>query len=228
MTPSVAPPVGPQRLLSLDAFRGLVILGMISGGFRNISQHPGALLGFFQDQMTHSVWIGVTFYDVIFPAFLFIVGVALPFSYAKSVERGESPTHRLGHVLRRAVLLFLLGSLRVSAGAQEPTWFELSSALQPIAVAYLVTSFLLQYSIAMRAIVAGGIVVLYWLMLALIPGAGVPAGTLDMNHNLVWSIDLALLGRAHADGWGTLLLFFPQIAHTLCGTIAGGWLREQR
>jgi predicted acyltransferase len=72
-----------RRLVSLDAFRGLVILGMISDGFRQVEHSGNALIDFFQRQLTHVDWMGLHFHDIIFPSFLFIVGVALPFSFAK-------------------------------------------------------------------------------------------------------------------------------------------------
>jgi len=216
-----------KRLMSLDAYRGLVIAGMISGGLgmRHLVDKP--VLGQIVRQFLHTDWHGVTFYDLVFPSFLFIVGAALPFSYAKRKSLGMSDGQITWSVIRRTVILFLLGSLRTSSLHNHPALVELSSALQPIAIAYLVSFFFLRKSMVYRAVVSGIIVAVYWMVLEFVPAPGIPAGTLEKNHNLVWYVDMLVLGRAHPDGWGTLLLFFPQMVNTLCGTIAGDLVRGE-
>lgn len=217
-----------RRLVSLDAYRGLVIAGMISGGLgmRHLIDEP--VLGHLAGQFLHTDWQGLTFYDLIFPSFLFIVGVAMPFSYAKNIASGRSYKSILRHTIQRAIILFLLGSLRISVKDSSPTLFELSSALQPIACAYFVSFLLLQTSIKLRAVLSGIIIALYWLILSSISVPDIPAGTLEKDHNIVWYVDTVVLGRAYGMGWGTLLLFFPQIVNTLAGTIVGDLLRSER
>lgn len=216
-----------SRLKSLDAYRGFVIAGMLLGnkGTGNINI---PVLNIIFNQFKHTDWIGIRFIDLVFPSFLFIVGVAMPFSFAKRKEIGQSYNKLLFHVIKRAVILFLLGSVIMSFDVNSPTLFEWSSALQPIGFAYIIAFLLLNKSIIFRATLTGIIIITYWIILGLIPAPGIPAGTLEKNHNLVFYIDNLLLREAHPDGWGTLLLFFPQIANTLSGTIVGDIFRKDK
>lgn len=103
---------------------------------------------------------------------------------------------------------------------------ELSSAVQPIGFAYVASFCLLGFGTRTRVLIGTGIIGIYWLILALVPGPGVPAGTLEFKNNMVWAIDMSVLGRAERGGWGTLVLFFPQIANALFGTVAGDLIRR--
>lgn len=97
-----APQPMPQRLMSLDTFRGMTIAGML------LVNNPGSWDHVYWP-LLHAEWNGWTFTDLIFPFFLFIVGVAMVFSFNKRLEAGESRRHLFGHVVRRAVVLYLLG-----------------------------------------------------------------------------------------------------------------------
>jgi len=92
----------PRRLLSLDAFRGLTIAGMI------LVNNPGSWAHLYPP-LGHAHWHGCTPTDLVFPFFLFIVGVSMAFSLAKRAEMGTSKWSLLMHVLRRSMILFLLG-----------------------------------------------------------------------------------------------------------------------
>jgi predicted acyltransferase len=127
----------------------------------------------------------------------------------------------MGSVWRRAIVLFLLGSIRQSLDEGTPRLIELSSALQPIALAYVVTSYLAGRAVRTQVAVGVLIVAGYALALAFIPAPGVPAGSYEKNHNLVTAVDLALLGRSHPAGWGTVLSAIPTIATTLVGLLVG-------
>jgi predicted acyltransferase len=213
------------RITSIDVFRGCAIFFMLLGnkGF-GMAQIPA--LNMLLQQFNHTDWIGIRLIDLVFPSFLFIVGVSMPFSYAKRTASGHSYGSQLLHVITRAVILFLLGSVIMSSEIASPLIFEWSSALQPIAFTTLISFFLLRKSILSRVTVTGIIIILYWVILGLISVSGIPAGTLEKNHNLVFYIDSMLLREAHPDGWGTLLLFMPQIANTLIGTVVGDILRN--
>lgn len=227
MTNQHEEPSKGSRLMSLDAFRGLAIFGMITEFFgRELIGIP--IIGIFFTQFAHSEWEGVRFIELVFPAFLFIVGVAMPFSFAKRISMGYSYNKMLLHVIKRTVILFLLGSLIMSVNDNFPSLFELSSALQPIAFAYLIAFLLLGRSIKIRAVISGIIIIIYWLILEFVSAPGIPAGTFERDHNIVWYVDILLLGRAEPNGWGTLLLFFPQITHTLLGTMVGDLMRSDR
>ena len=176
--------------------------------------------GFIAWQLDHSAWVGLRYYDLIWPSFMLMVGVSIPFSFAR-----RSATQTRGQLMRqawwRAVVLFLLGSLRESMSANTPMWFELSSALQPIALAYFVASYLAGRALRLQIGVAAGILVVHALLLALVPAAGLPGGTYQVNRNLVTVVDQAVIGRAHPEGWGTLLSAIPTISTTILGLLFG-------
>jgi predicted acyltransferase len=185
-------------------------------------------------ELTHTPWQGLRFYDCIWPAFMLMVGISVPFSLAK---RARTQTHRqlLVHALKRSLLLVLLGSLRESVSLNTPCLVELSSALQPIAVAYFVAVLLARKSWRVQAAIAAGILAGYALLLAFVPAPGIPAGTYGLNHNLVHSVDIALLGQARwdqwpyaAEGWGTFLSTIPTVSTTLLGLLIGELLLSGR
>jgi predicted acyltransferase len=168
-------------------------------------------------QLDHTGWVGLRYYDLIWPSFMLMVGVSVPFSLARSPG--------MGRVWRRAAVLFLLGSLRESISGGSPYWIELSSALQPIAVAYLVAAYVVRLSVRIQVAIALGILAVYGLVLALVPAPGIPAGTYEVNHNLVTYLDWKIIGRAHPEGWGTALSTVPTISTTLLGALLGHLLR---
>ena len=134
----------------------------------------------------------------------------------------------MARVWRRAAVLFLLGSLRESISAGTPYLIELSSALQPISIAYVVASYLSARSVRLQIAVAAALLAGYALLLALVPAPGIPPGTYERNHNLVTAVDLALIGRAHPEGWGTALSTIPTISTTILGLLFGELLLAGR
>ena len=170
-------------------------------------------------QLNHSVWGGLRFYDVIWPAFMLMVGVSIPLSYTRARLTQTDRQIRL-RVLQRSAVLFLLGSLRASVSANSPELVELSSALQPIAVAYLVASFLAGASWRVQSALGAIILTVYGFLIA-------PWGYLK-DANLVRTIDLLVLGHTHPEGWGTVLSTLPTIATTIFGLLIGRLLMSDR
>lgn len=158
---------------------------------------------------------------------MLMVGVSIPFSFAR-----RSLAHTRGRLMRevwkRAMILFLLGSLRQSLSEGVPRLIELSSALQPIAVAYLVTSYLAGRSVKLQIGIGAGILLGYALLLAWVGTATIPPGTYQPNHNVVTAFDELVLGRAHKEGWGTVLSVIPTIASTILGLLFGQVLLSAR
>jgi len=220
-----------SRLMSLDVFRGFIMFWIVGGaavvvkGLELIGDNPVTKL--ITEQLKHSDWQGCRFEDLIWPSFMFVVGVSLPFAFAKRVKLGQSYSTIFFHAAKRTVILFLLGSLRESVSEKQPYLIELSSALQPIAVAYFVSFLLLRKSVKVQAIVAGSILLGYWLILAFVPAPGIEAGSLIKNSNLVTALDAMILGRSHPDGWGTVLCTIPTISTTLFGVMIGELLRSR-
>jgi predicted acyltransferase len=232
---STLPKPATARLVSLDAFRGFIMFWIVGGstvvvGLQALG-HSAVLDGIIYE-LNHSAWEGLRFYDCIWPSFMLMVGISIPFSYAK---RSLTQTHlqMLFHAIRRFAILMLLGGVRESVNLGSPHLVELSSALQPIAVASLVAFLLAPKSWKFQALVGASILVGYLLLLALVPVPGVGSVSYRQGANFVNAVDKALLphrtGEAvFLEGWGTILSTIPTISTTILGLLFGGLLRSQQ
>jgi predicted acyltransferase len=232
-----AKPQSAGRLVSLDAFRGFIMFWIVGGealmlGLERLGHNP--VIGAIVYELTHTPWQGLRFYDCIWPSFMLMVGISVPLSFAKR-SRTQTYQQMVLHALKRTTVLILLGSLRESVFLNTPCLVELSSALQPIGIAYFVAVLLLRKSWRVQAAIAAGILAGYALLLAFVPAPGIPAGTYQLNHNLVHYVDIALLGQARWDhwpyapeGWGTVLSTIPTISTTLLGLLIGELLLSDR
>lgn len=217
-----APPGPLSRLVSLDAFRGFIMFWIVGGGalmaaFQKLSGNP--VTDTIVQQLRHTDWQGLRFYDLIWPAFMLMTGMSLPFSYAK---RSLDQTHReiLRRVFRRCVVLFLLGSLRESVKLNAPYLIELSSALQPIAIAYFGAFLLVRQTWQVQAAVGAFLLVGY--------GVALAPGGYARGANLVYYTDMAVLGRVLPEGWGTVISTIPTISTTILGLLLGRLLMSPR
>jgi predicted acyltransferase len=131
--PAAPPPAG--RFVSLDAYRGFTMLAMVSAGLRMQWFKGDPTWGWLAEQVEHAEWRGCTAWDLIQPSFMFIVGVAMPFAFARRQERGESWLQQLGHVARRCLLLVLVGVLLDCYAEHKPV-VQFIRVLQQIAVGY--------------------------------------------------------------------------------------------
>lgn len=215
--------------MSLDVFRGATIAAMI------LVNDPGDGAAAYWP-LRHSHWNGWTPTDLVFPFFVFIVGVAMAFSFSSRIERGESRGKLLFHVLWRAVVLFGLGLL-VNGFPDHFHPLRIYGVLQRIALCYAVTAALALWTGRKTQIgVALGCLFGYWIVMRYIavPGYGVPTHDiplLDPDRNLVAWLDRKLL-------WGHLyervrdpeglLSTIPAVATCVIGLLTGEWLRSQR
>ncbi len=225
-----------ERLVSLDVFRGFIMLWLAGGDEVIRSLHAvgkNFVLNVLVYEFNHTPWHGLRFYDCIWPSFMFMVGLSIPFAVAKRAKT-QSERQIIWHAVSRATVLFLLGSIRESVFLGHPYLIELSSALQPIAIAYLVAFLLAKKSVRVQAVVASLILVGYALLLAFVPAPGIPAGTYEHNHNLVNYVDVLLLPQHWnvwpyaPEGWGTILSTIPTISTTILGLIIGELLMSSR
>jgi len=198
-----------------------------------------ALLGIFvtplpkplADQLQHAKWEGFTAWDLIMPLFLFVVGVAMPLAFAKRWERGDTVGNVYWRVVRRVVVLWVLG-MAVQGHLLEADRhgvFLFSNTLQAIAVGYLVASILLIHlPVLGQAIVTALLLVGYWLLMLLVPFGDHPAGTMQETANLARSIDEWVLGRFR-DGttYTWILSSMAFAAMVLMGVFAGHVLRSR-
>jgi predicted acyltransferase len=219
--------IPPQsaRLVSLDAFRGVIILFMVlvnnGGGPENYHQ------------LTHSAWDGWTATDFVFPSFLWIVGVAITLSLGKRMELGGTRGLLFRQVLRRAAILFVLGLCLYLPPEFHFGSMRILGVLQRIAICYLTASSI-YLTTGLRGQFAwiAGLLSTYWALMFLVPVPGYGAGHLDLQRNLAHFVDHAVLGsHNYKEGdWDPegLLSTLPAIATTLSGIMAGHILRLRR
>ena len=217
-----------QRLVSLDAFRGFVMLCIIGDyavvrGLESLKGYPIAAI--VVRQLTHSPWRGLRFEDVIWPSFMLMVGVSAVFSYAKR-SKTQTNQQMMWAVAKRAAILFILGSVRESVALGAPALIERSSALQSIALASVVCFLLAPRSWRTQALVGGIILGGHALLLAFVPAPGIPPGSYQKGANLVYAVDMAVLGRVYTEGWGTVLAEIPAVATSIIGMLIGGLLKS--
>ncbi len=245
-----------KRLSSLDAYRGFVMLAMVSGGlgFGAVARKlpDSTLWQFLAHQVSHVEWLGCTFWDLIQPSFIFMVGVAMPFSHASRLARGQSRTRLHLHAVFRAIVLVSLGIFLRSNGRQF-TNFTFEDVVTQIGLGYLVVHFLVGHGIKVQALALGIILGGYWLAFLLypLPAAGFDYAAVgvgsdwkhlegffahwDKNSNLAAAFDqwfLNLFPRpqefVYNGGGYQTLSFVPSMATMIFGLLSGELLRGAR
>lgn len=221
------------RLVSLDALRGFDMFWII--GAREIVRalatigFPGS--GIFLEQLTHSGWNGFNFYDLVFPLFIFVVGVSLVLALSKRLERGENRGTILRHVATRTVLLFFLGIIYNGGFRESFSDVRVMGVLQRVALCYFVASTLVLWtSIRTQAVVSGFLLVGYYLLMRFVPVPNYGAGVWTPEGNLARFIDSIILpGQPYWATWDPegLVSTFPAIATCLMGVLAGHWMRAK-
>ena len=221
----------PRRLLSLDILRGLTIAFMI---MVNNAGGDGAWI-----EMRHAAWNGFTATDLVFPTFLFVVGVSIVFSTRARLNRGDSRARLAWHSLRRAAILFLLGIAVNGFPSFHLDHLRIYGVLQRIAICYLIVSLFYLCDRRVWTKVALLVCVLfgYWILVRWVPvpGAGVPGRDiplLDKDHNIVAWVDRHLMpGHLYEDAPldnardpEGLLSNIPAVGTTLLGLLAALWL----
>jgi predicted acyltransferase len=238
---AAAPPAinPPTRLASLDALRGfdmfwiagaddiVLALKKAAAGWTGAS---GAAVAFVATQLEHEPWAGFRFYDLIFPLFVFIVGVSLVFSLTKTLEQGSRGT-AFRRIFVRALLLFVLGVIYSGGIAKGIENVRLLGVLQRIALCYFFAAILF-CTFRVRGLMVAGVALLvgYWAMMTFIPVPGVGAGNFAEGSNLANWIDREYLPFRKYDGDHDpegLLSTLPAIATCLLGVFAGLLLRKE-
>jgi predicted acyltransferase len=214
------------RLLSVDVLRGLTVAAMV------LVNNPGTWRAVYPP-LRHATWHGWTATDVIFPFFVFIVGVAIPLALGPRLERDGRAAVAL-KVVRRSIVIFGLGI--VLNGFPSFVWADLRipGVLQRIAVCYLVAAVVyLLTSTRAQAIIASGLLLGYWLVMTTVPVPGYGAGDLSPEGNLAAYLDRAILGPhiwqfAKVYDPEGILSSVPAVATALLGVLTGTWLRSGR
>jgi predicted acyltransferase len=222
-------PTTKPRLISLDLLRGLTVIGMILVNEMAGMQSEGAVY----PTLLHERWEGLHLADVVFPAFLLMVGISIPLSMRGS---HPNPQDEYKHILWRSVRLIVLGWLLSNMWwfmhFNQSSW-RLFGVLQRIGIVYAVCSLMFMWvKPRTQLIVAATILILYW-PLTLIPSLdGLPNDIWARGHNFVGSVDRVLLGAGHhnylqgPDGYDPegLLGTLPAIAQGLIGVAIGEYL----
>lgn len=222
----------PGRLVSLDAFRGITIAGMI------LVNDPGTWSAIY-DPLEHAEWHGWTPTDLVFPFFLFIVGVAITFTYRKRLDRGEDRRPLVVKALRRTLVLIGIGLLLAafpfvefspSLRPIDLSQLRFPGVLQRIAVCYFAATLLFLYTPRRTQVAGAGALLLgYWALMTLVPVPGYGAGMIDQPEaTLAAHLDRVVLGTGHLwEGAGRmwdpegLLSTLPAIVTALIGVWAG-------
>jgi predicted acyltransferase len=216
-----------DRLISLDVFRGLTIAGMV------LVNNPGSWSSIYWP-LAHAEWHGWTPTDLIFPFFLFIVGVAIPLAFGKRVDAGGTQRDLYLKVIKRTLIIFALGLFLNGFPYFNLSTIRIPGVLQRIAVCYLIASIIfLKTRAKTQLVIVVMLLLVYWLLLADFSAPGFAPGDLSKEGSVASFIDRVVLG-SHIWSQGKvydpegLLSTIPALATALLGVLTGQWLRTFR
>ncbi|MEO6133608.1 MAG: DUF5009 domain-containing protein [Ginsengibacter sp.] len=229
------PAIKPERLYSLDALRGFDMFWIMGGaqiflGISTATGHPFWIA--FAEQLDHPKWNGFHFYDLIFPLFLFLAGVATPYSIGRELEKGKSREALLLRVMKRGLILVILGVIYDNGLSLRPlSDIRYGSVLGRIGLAYMFANFIYLYSKERVQIIwVFSLLIGYWLLLKFTSAPGFPIGDLTMEGNFASYMDRILLpGKLYLGIHDPEGLFstIPAIATGLLGILAGSLLKNR-
>jgi predicted acyltransferase len=240
--PDESTPADSGRIVAIDALRGFDMFWIVGGRelvitFVEIFKKP--VPQWLERQLEHvrwtgsTVWDSFTAWDLIMPLFLFVVGAAMPFSFSRRLEQGQSKGQLYAKIVRRTVILFVLG-MAVQGNLLD---FKLDSlhvfanTLQAIAVGYLIAALvMLNVGIIGQIVFTAAMLIGFWLLMMYVPLAGHDAGSLDEHANVALTVDQFVLGR-FIDGtdppYTWVLSGMTFAASVLLGVFSGHILRSR-
>jgi len=214
-----------KRLVSLDALRGFDMFWIMGGksifvGLATLTGWP--VLKWWEGQLAHAPWHGFTFYDMIFPLFLFIAGIAFPFSMAKRTVMNESRKSTYIHIIKRGFILVLLGILYNNAVSFDFSNLSYRSVLGIIGLAWMFAAIIfMNTNYIFRIVWFCGLLISYWLALLLFPAHDL--GSTDVfspEGNLTGYIDRILMPGRYYDS-EQLFTLLPATGTALLGMLTG-------
>ena len=215
------------RLLSLDFFRGSTILAMI------LVNNPGSWSHVYPP-LLHAKWHGWTFTDLIFPFFLFIVGVAIVYAFSKKISSGAPKIDLYKKIIRRTLIIFALGLFLSGFPYFDFSTIRIMGVLQRIAICYFVASIIYLHTDWKGQLGwAIGLMLAYWAMMEWIPVPGVGPGSYEKGANFAAYIDSMFL-EGHmwsvSKTWDPegIISTIPAISTILFGVLAGHWMRSDK
>ncbi|HWB97199.1 MAG TPA: DUF5009 domain-containing protein [Bryobacteraceae bacterium] len=231
-TPAAATPPAPSkpektsgRFVSLDAYRGVVMVLLTCHGFGLAALQAYPQWAWLARQVDHTEWTGVTIWDLIQPAFTFIVGAAMPFAFARRIEQGATARQLFGHVAWRALILIVLSNIlsNFNAGQRGPQ-LQLINVLCQIAFGYVICFLITRLRFSWQVVSAAALVGGYWALFVLFPGSD---GPFSQTGNIGAVIDRRVLGYNYS-GYYTTINFLGNAVTILFGCWAGMLLRTGR
>jgi predicted acyltransferase len=215
-----------QRLLSLDVMRGITIAGMIvvnTPGSREYAYPP----------LRHASWHGLTPTDLVFPFFLFMVGVSITLAFNKRLAKGMSKTPLVTKTVKRTLIIFALAMFLALFPEFDFANLRVAGVLTRIAIVYLICSliFLQVRTWQGIAILSAVLLVAYWLVMVLVPVPGVGPANLEPGTNLAaWLDKIAMPGRLYRETWDPegLLSTIPAVVTGLTGILAGYLIQSKK
>lgn len=215
-----------KRLFSLDVFRGLtmfLLIGEAAGFHENFSEfaHGNQFLSAIGDQLHHHPWHGFRFWDLIQPYFMFIVGVAMPFSIGSRLAEGSNK-EVTRHILRRCFLLFSFGVLLHCVYSHILVW-ELWNVLVQLSGTILIAYAIMNWSHKHQIIASIGLLILTEVLYRTYN----PSDPYNHGQSFGSWTDRLFMGKINSDGWVTIN-FIPTAAHTIWGVICGQILKSEQ
>ena len=224
---TINPPSDAQRLVSLDVFRGITIAAM------TLVNNPGTWEHIYWP-LEHAHWHGWTPTDLVFPFFVFIIGVAIPLAFARRIESGGSKRDLYLKIIRRTLIIFAIGLFLNGLPNFGLAEYRIPGVLQRLAVCYFFASIIfLNTKVRTQIAIAIGLLIFYWLLVRLVPAPGFAAGDLTKEGSLPSYIDRVVFGKhvwAQARVYDPegLLSTIPAISTCLIGVLTGTWLRTEK
>jgi predicted acyltransferase len=227
MSPKLFAANPANRLVSLDVFRGITIAGMV------LVNNPGTWSNIYWP-LEHAEWHGWTPTDLVFPFFLFIVGVSITLAFARRVEEGSVKRDLYFKVLKRSAIIFGLGLFLNGFPYFNLGTIRIAGVLQRIAVCYLIASLIfLTTKVRTQLLIAVALLIAYCLVMTNLAAPGYAPGDLSKEGSVASFIDRVIL-RQHIWRQGRvydpegLLSTIPAVVTTLLGIFTGYWLRSER
>lgn len=220
------PPSTSERLISLDAFRGLTIALMI------MANNAGSGAMYYQFQ--HAEWNGWTIADTIFPSFIWIVGVAITIALGKRLAAGTPKQRLITQATRRAAILFVFGLIIYAVPNFDLSTQRILGVLQRIAICYFIAVLIyLGTNVRGQIVWTLGLLASYWMLMTLVPVPGYGPGNLSVDGNFAHYIDRIVLGHHNYHSTKTwdpegVVSTIPSIATAVLGLLAGRLLTIRR
>ena len=218
-----------ERVTSIDFFRGFTMFILIIENthiirlFRDVEN--SGFLEFIATQFSHQRWEGLHFWDLVQPAFMFIVGVAIPFAVANRRRKGDSDARILRHAVKRSLILLFLGWWLYCIGPEEIV-YRFQNVLAQLSVTYLVAFLIMKRSFRFQLIFSLGILLFIDLAYRFFPVAGFTNPWVDGENLGAW-FNILLQPETNGSGWATLN-FISTTAHTIWGVLCGQLLMSDK